>query len=160
MKKPRTIVLIYSGEAPTPEVLATIAANIGAMCKTDQVDPFVFEPEEMAKAMISAIGKKTKVCTESSLTMADKAAIFIWKRMKDSLGTNYTQEHFILELLKKIGEAKSNKNNKESKAFINALFILSQPNLEFSSKEILRDCHLNEDRIAIIRDTYKFIFDE
>ena len=160
MKKPRTIVLIYSGEAPTPEVLATIAANIGAMCETDQVDPFVFDPEDIARIAISAINKKAKVCTETSLTTADKAAIFIWKRMKDSLSVNYTKEIFMLELLKKIGEAKSNKNNKESKAFINALFILSQPNLEFSSKEILKDCHLNEERIAIIRDTYRFMFDE
>ena len=160
MKKPRAIVLIYSGEEPSAELLAVIAANVAEVCRTDQVDPFVFDPEDMARIMISAVGKKAKVCTETHLTTADKAAIFIYKRMKDSLGTNYTKENFILELLKKIGEAKSNKNNKESKAFINALFILSQPNLEFSSKEILRDCHLNEDRIAIIRDTYNFIFDE
>ena len=55
MKKPRVIVLVFSGEEPDAGVLATIAANIGTMCNTDQVDPFVLNPNDIASAVLSGL---------------------------------------------------------------------------------------------------------
>lgn len=158
MKKPRVIVLVFSGEEPDAGVLATIAANIGAMCNTDQVDPFVLNPGDIASAVLSGLQLNIPGQTKESecKTPEDNAAVLIGGLMKKVLGKDYSPRLFMSQLIEKINGAKKRPNNQLNREFMNALFILSQPDLNLS-RAILTETHLDEDKIAIIRDTYNLM---
>ena len=59
-------------------------------------------------------------------------------------------------LVKEMANAKKRPNNQMNKEFMNALFILSQPDLNIG-KEILKETNLDDDKIAVIRDTYNLM---
>jgi hypothetical protein len=164
MKQPRAIVLIYSGEEPPVDLLAAITTNIAVACGTDQVDHFVFDPKNLATAIVLGITEKVKngeyaKKSASCLTPEDNAAVFIGGFMKNDLADpkKYSQKEFSFHLLQKINEALDEPYNGINIEFLKAVKILSGENLKFSSKEILRDSWLNEERIGIIRDTYNFV---
>lgn len=163
MKKPRAIVLIYSGEEPQEDLLAVIAANIAVACETSTVEPFVFDEKDLAKAVILDITEKTKKGkrvekSASCLTPEDNAAVFIGGYMKSDLldPEKYSPNLFSVHLLQKINEAMEKPYIALNSEFLKAVQILSGKDLKFSSKEILRDSHLDPERIAIIRDTFNF----
>lgn len=158
MKKPRVIVLVFSGEEPDEGVLATIAANIGTMCNTDQVDPFVLNPNDIASAILSGVQFNIPSPNKESecKTPEDNAVVLIGGLMKRELGKDYTPRFFMAQLIERINKAKKHPNNQLNREFMNAIFILSQPDLNLS-KTILTESHLDEDKIAIIRDTYNLM---
>jgi hypothetical protein len=163
MKKPRAIVLIYSGEEPQEDLLAVIAANIAVACETNTVEPFVFDEKDLAKAVILDITEKTRngKCVKKSascLTPEDNAAVFIGGYMKGDLADpkKYSPNLFSVHLLQKINEAMEKPHEGLNSEFLKAVQILSGENLKFSSKEILRDSYLDPERITVIRDTFNF----
>jgi len=160
MKQPRAIVLIYSGEEPTKEVLAVIAANIAVACETEQVDPFVLNPKEIAQAILEGVKLKVSMPLEKEAqckTPEDRAAILVGTIMRNSLiGSNYSADTLVCNLVAKIREAKANPNNEFQREFMKALFILSQPDLKFN-RNILKDMNLDKEKIAVIRDTYNLL---
>lgn len=159
MKKPRVIVLVFSGEEPDASILATIAANIAATCDTDQVDPFVLGPKDIASAVLSGINlniPSEKDNASECKTPEDNAAVLIGGLMKKELSKDFTNQFFVASLIDRIRKARKYPNNQLNREFLNALFILSQDNLNLS-KSILAETNLNLDRIAIIRDTFTFM---
>ena len=160
MKQPRAIVLIFSGEEPTQELLAVIAANIGVTCETDRVDPFVLDPKEIAHAILAGINLKASMPLEKEAqckTPEDRAAVLIGNILKDSLiDSNYSTDALICSLVTKIREAKANPNNEFQREFMKSLFVLSQPDLKFN-RSILKDMHLDKEKLAVIRDTYNLL---
>lgn len=159
MKKPRVIVLVFSGEEPDEGVLATIAANIAAMCETDQVDPFVLNPQDIATNVLRSMNLRVENTGSSDPTCKtpeDSAAVLIGGLMKKVLDKDFTPQYFVANLIERMRNAKKHPANQLNREFLNALFILSQPDLNIS-KEILRETHLDPDRIAIIRDTFNLM---
>ena len=159
MKKPRVIIMVFTGEEPDRRMLESVAENIAARCMTDTVDHFVLGPDDIVKAIASTIPFNNVDAlkeTHSCLTAADNAAVFIGSLMKKELGKDYTPRLFMPALVGRINNAKKYPNNQLNREFMNALFILSQPDLNLS-KAILAEKNLDEDKIAIIRDTYNFM---
>ena len=76
--------------------------------------------------------------------------------MKKVLGKDYTPRLLVSQLIEKINGAKKRPNNQLNREFMTALFTLSQPDLNLS-KTILAETNLDEDKIAIIRDTYNLM---
>lgn len=161
MKKPRVIVLVFSGEEPDEGVLTTIAANIGAMCNTEVVEPFVLGPKDIAATVLGSVHfgeifppkeEKPHECK----TPEDNAAVFVGNLMRKELGDDFTRQFFVASLIDRIRKARKHPSNQLNREFLNALFILSQPDLNLS-KTILEETHLDPDRIAIIRDTFNFM---
>lgn len=151
--------MVFTGEEPDQRMLANIAANIAANCMTDTVDHFVLGTDDIVKAIASTIPfndvdalKEAHPC----LTAEDNAAVFIGGLMKKELGKDYTPRFFMSALVGRINNAKKHPNNQLNREFMNALFILSQPDLNLS-KTILAERNLDEDKIAIIRDTYNLM---
>jgi hypothetical protein len=76
--------------------------------------------------------------------------------MRKELGNDFTRQFFVASLIDRIRKARKHPSNQLNRDFLNALFILSQPDLNLS-KTILEETHLDPDRIAIIRDTFNFM---
>ena len=160
MKETRAIILIFSGDEPDEHVIAEISQKLYAMCGAENVDPYTLDQKDLVLSAIKSLKSVplVKECKEdtSCKTPEDNAALFIGVKMKNQLGADYTPHFFIAALMNAINAARKRPNNQANKQFMNALFILSQPDLNLS-KDILTEFNLDADKIAIIRDTYNLM---
>jgi len=120
----------------------------------------VLNPKEIAQAILEGVKLKVSMPLEKEAqckTPEDRAAILVGTIMRDSLiGSNYSADTLVCNLVAKIREAKANPNNEFQREFMKALFILSQPDLKFN-RNILKDMNLDKEKIAVIRDTYNLL---
>lgn len=160
MKQPRVIILVFSGEEPDRQAIAEISGIVGVACEAEELQQFVLDSKDLAVASLHGIknlmtaGKKET--PNQCKTPEDNAAVFIGVKMKQVLGADYSPMLLMTNLVKEMANAKKRPNNQMNKEFMNALFILSQPDLNIG-KEILKETNLDDDKIAVIRDTYNLM---
>ena len=159
MKQPRVIILVFSGEEPDQQAIAEISGIVSVACNAEELEQFVLDSKYLAVASLLGIKKRMAVEEETPnqcKTPEDNAAVFVGVKMKQVLGADYSPMLLMATLVKEMANAKKKPNNQMNKQFMNALFILSQPDLNIG-KEILKETNLDDDKIAVIRDTYNLM---
>lgn len=163
MKKRRIIALVFNGEEPNMIVLASLSKVLETACLVEgDVEGYTYDEKDVmnliAKSLNTTVFKNLphEESQYACKTPEDNAAVFIGIKMKQVLGANYSPMLLMTNLVKEMANAKKRPNNQMNKEFMNALFILSQPDLNIG-KEILEETNLDDDKIAVIRDTYNLM---
>lgn len=153
-KQIRTIVFIYEGEEPDEVIIGRMAANL----PTDRANSFTFSSKEIAEMFAEAMVKKgvavNQPCEET--TPEDNAVIYIGTVMEQALKEPFDGYTLFRAVMNKVDEFKSHFSEEEHKKLINALFILSQEDLEVS-RALLRKYHFSQEKLLIMKKVYNFI---
>jgi len=147
----KAMIVYYRGEINDFDVAKITAAF---PVDADVVGAATLSNDEVAAAVAKVVPFEAKK-EEVELTPEDNAAILIGTTLADSIA-NYNASNFVKDILAKVEKCKRNPGKKENKAFMNALFILSNEDLRIS-KGLLDKYGLDPEKIAIIKKTYNFI---
>jgi len=147
----KAMIVYYRGEINDFDVAKITAAF---PVDADVVGAAILSNDEVAAAVAKVVPFEAKK-EEIELTPEDNAAILIGTTLADSIA-NYNASNFVKDILAKVEKCKRNPGKKENKAFMNALFILSNEDLRIS-KGLLDKYGLDPEKIAIIKKTYNFI---
>lgn len=147
----KAMIVYYRGEINDFDVAKITAAF---PVDADIVGAATLSNDEVAAAVAKVVPFEAKK-EEVELTPEDNAAILIGTALADSIA-NYNASNFVKDILAKVEKCKRNPGKKENKAFMNALFILSNEDLRIS-KGLLDKYGLDPEKIAIIKKTYNFI---
>jgi hypothetical protein len=147
----KAMIVYYRGEINDFDVAKITAAF---PVDADVVGAATLSNDEVAAAVAKVVPFEAKK-EEIELTPEDNAAILIGTTLADSIA-NYNASNFVKDILAKVEKCKRNPGKKENKAFMNALFILSNEDLRIS-KGLLDKYGLDPEKIAIIKKTYNFI---
>lgn len=147
----KAMIVYYRGEINDFDVAKITAAF---PVDADVVGAATLSDNEVATAVAKVVPFEAKK-EEVELTPEDNAAILIGTTLADSIA-NYNASNFVKDILAKVEKCKRNPGKKENKAFMNALFILSNEDLRIS-KGLLDKYGLDPEKIAIIKKTYNFI---
>jgi hypothetical protein len=147
----KAMIVYYRGEINDFDVAKITAAF---PVDADVVGAAILSNDEVAAAVAKVVPFEAKK-EEIELTPEDNAAILIGTTLADSIA-NYNASNFVKDILAKVEKCKRNPGKKENKAFMNALFILSNEDLRIS-KDLLDKYGLDPEKIAIIKKTYNFI---
>lgn len=154
-KETRAIILIFEGTEVSEETLDVIASAISAQCNTMTVDNFVYSSKEIADAIMKSdlkcSGTKPAPVIEEKRTAEDEAIIYIGTIMEEDLKkpfNKYALSGAIIDKIKNYAPGSA-----EATRFINALFILSQENLEVS-RSLMKKYHFSIEKIAIFKKVY------
>lgn len=147
----KAMIVYYRGEINDFDVTKITAAF---PVDADVVGAATLSNDEVAAAVAKVVPFEAKK-EEAELTPEDNAAILIGTTLADSIA-NYNASNFVKDILAKVEKCKRNPGKKENKAFMNALFILSNEDLRIS-KGLLDKYGLDPEKIAIIKKTYNFI---
>lgn len=154
-KETRSIILIFEGTEVSEETLDVIAAAISAQCNTMTVDNFVYSSKEIADAIMKSdlkcSGTRPAPVIEETKTAEDEAIIYIGTIMEEDLKkpfNKYALSGAIIDKIKNYAPGSA-----EATRFINALFILSQENLEVS-RSLMKKYHFSIEKIAIFKKMY------
>ena len=147
----KAMIVYYRGEINDFDVAKITAAF---PVDADVVGAAILSNDEVAAAVAKVVPFEAKK-EEVELTPEDNAAILIGTTLADSIA-NYNASNFVKDILAKVEKCKRNPGKKENKAFMNALFILSNEDLRIS-KGLLDKYGLDPEKIAIIKKTYNFI---
>lgn len=147
----KAMIVYYRGEINDFDVTKITAAF---PVDADVVGAATLSNDEVAAAVAKVVPFEAKK-EEVELTPEDNAAILIGTTLADSIA-NYNASNFVKDILAKVEKCKRNPGKKENKAFMNALFILSNEDLRIS-KGLLDKYGLDPEKIAIIKKTYNFI---
>lgn len=148
------IVFTYEGEEPDRATAGRMAANL----PTDSANIFVFSNKEIADMLAEAIVKKGVVANQpcEETTPEDNAVIYIGTVMEQALKEPFDGYKLFRAVLNKVDEFKCHFSEEEHKKLINALFILSQEDLEIS-RTLLRKYHFSQEKLLIMKKVYNFI---
>lgn len=150
----KALVFLYTGQSIPENLQVAIATNLAKATDAKGIEIFNYDAKDLAKlAVIKSINVEKK---DTAMTAEDQAVIYIGTIMANALGEHYKAESFISELVSKLSEARRNPNDESSKQFMNALFILSQEDLNVS-KTLLRKYHLDEKKIMIIKRIHNLL---
>jgi hypothetical protein len=154
-KETQAVLLIFDGTEVDKATIVAITNALAECCGTAKVNTFVYSAKEIADMIIRNVGTAKTINLQSvdELSPEDNAIIYIGTVMKDALEAPYNNYNLFRALMKKIDELST--DHEERKRFMNALFILSQENLEVS-RALMRKYHLSQEKIATIRNTYNF----
>lgn len=150
----RAIVLTYTcSEAPAESTLVDIGTVLAREGATD-IRFSALSDEETAKALLIASKQDVSISHDAKTTPEDQAVRLIGTMFEEELLGDPID--LIVALSRAIQRAKKKPNNAANKAFMNALFILSQPDLCIS-KKLLVSHNIDESKIAVIRDLYNSV---
>lgn len=155
-KETRAIVLIFEGTEVSAETLDVIAAAIAAQCNTLTVDNFVYSSKEIADAIMRSDLKYSGITaanpvTEATITPEDEAIIYIGTVMKEDLQKPFNKYTLSRAIIDKINSYVP--GSEQATRFVNALFILSQENLEVS-RNLMKKYHFSIEKIAVFKKMY------
>lgn len=151
----RAVVLTYTcSEAPAESTLVDIGTVLAREGATD-IRFSALSDEETAKALLIASKQDVSISHDAKTTPEDQAVRLIGTMFADELLCDDPID-LIVALSRAIQRAKRKPNNAANKAFMNALFILSQPDLCIS-KKLLTSHNIDESKIAMIRDIYNSV---
>lgn len=154
-KETRAIVLIFEGTEVSAETLDVIAAAIAAQCNTMTVDNFVYSSKEIADAIMRSDLKYSGIAAspavETVKTPEDEAIIYIGTVMKEDLQKPFNKYTLSRAIIDKINSYVPGSEN--ATRFVNALFILSQENLEVS-RNLMKKYHFSVEKIAVFKKMY------
>ena len=154
-KETRAIILIFEGTEVSEETLDVIASAISAQCNTMTVDNFVYSSKEIADAIMKSDfkygGTRPAPVIEETKTAEDEAIIYIGTIMEEDLKKPFNKYALSGAIIDKIRSYEP--GSVEAKRFVNALFILSQENLEVS-RSLMKKYHFSIEKIAIFKKMY------
>lgn len=153
-KQIQAIVFIYEGEEVDQVTIGRMGANLPA----DSANSFTFSYKEIVEMLVKAAIKKevavNQPCEET--TPEDNAVIYIGTVMEQALKEPFDGYKLFRAVMNKVDEFKSHFSEEEHKKLINALFILSQEDLEVS-RALLRKYHFSQEKLLIMKKVYNFI---
>lgn len=127
--------------------LAKSLQAIGIACKgITQVDD-----KELAKAVLNVDVTTEPKDVSDELTPEDNAIVFLGTMFKSQLKKE--RHVFVAAVVNSINKALCNPTADVNRQLINAMFILSQQDLNVS-KRILSEYNFDNDKIAAVRDIY------
>lgn len=154
-KETRAIVLIFEGTEVSTETLDVIAAAIAAQCNTLTVDNFVYSSKEIADAIMRSDLKYSGIATtpavDTTITPEVEAIIYIGTVMKEDLQKPFNKYALSRAIIDKINSYVP--GSEQATRFVNALFILSQENLEVS-RNLMKKYHFSIEKIAVFKKMY------
>jgi len=153
-KQIQAVVFIYEGEVVSRAIIDAMAKHLPA----DKANCFTFSYKEIVEMLVKAAIKKEvdvdQSCEEP--TPEDNAIIYIGTVMEQALKEPFDGYKFFRAVLNKIDEIKIHFSEEEHKRLMNALFILSQEDLEVSRK-LLKKYHFSQEKILILKKVYNFV---
>lgn len=155
MNETRALVVLYEGKEVPAVVLDRIGRELTAFADAAGTAAFIqLDSTDIAKQVTPSVAVEVVDSTRTNVTAEDQAIIYLGNKMAKYLGANFNPVTFASAILEKLDKSR-NSNNKDAKAFVNALFILSQEDLRIS-KEILKKYNFNEDVINVIKSIYNY----
>lgn len=163
MKEPRILTILFIGNELSRKTIAEISAIIHKNTNCDEkLNVSQYTEQDIRNLVTQAEAMKNKGFNSQKdpattfRTPEDECCIFIGKMFEHILLPEAPITDFMLALIAAISEAKNDPLNEKSRKFMNALFILSQEDLVIS-KEIMRDMHINEEKLKVIKRIYNSI---
>jgi len=153
-KQIQAVVFIYEGEVVSGTIIDAMAKHLPA----DKANGFTFSYKEIVEMLVKAAIKKEvdvdQSCEES--TPEDNAVIYIGTVMEQALKEPFDGYKFFRAVLNKIDEFKIQYSAEDNTKLMNALFILSQEDLEIS-KTLLKKYHFSQEKILVLKKVYNFV---
>jgi len=157
-KEPRALVFLFNGTEPDTITIRNMVSMLAAGCTivVENCEYYSFNSADLAKLSLKmAVNSVNTTESKEELTAEEQALIFIGNEFKEEL-SDYKPELFLSKLLQRIAELRTSSDSEYAKAFMNALFILSQKDLNIS-QSLLRKYRLNEKKILMIKQVYNLI---
>ena len=155
-KNLKALVFMYEGDAVSSELVANIGTAINAECKGKNISVYSYDEKDIANAIIKfATPEEEPKSKPSEYNPEENAVIYIGTLFQNVLGQSYKTETFVSALTQKISEARY-ASDEDSKAFMHALWVLSQEDLHIS-QALLRKYRMNESKILIIKRIYNIV---
>lgn len=155
-KNLKALIVMYEGDTVSSELVASIGSAINAECRAKNISVYSYDEKDIANAIIKfATPEEEPKSNHSEYNAEEKAVIYIGTLFQNVLGQSYKTETFVSALTQKISEARY-ASDEDSKAFMNALFVLSQEDLHIS-QALLRKYRMNESKILIIKRIYNIV---
>jgi len=149
----RAIVFLFQGAEPSHQTIADALEFLCAKCDAHQetMECFVYGPEDLAGSLVHAKQEK------DALNAEEQAAVFIGTKFEKALKQEpYEPMMFAAPLFESISKAHRNPNTTASRSLMNALFILSQEDLNISAS-LLEKYHLDAEKIKTIKRVYNLV---
>ena len=146
--KTNALVIFYDGNKLSDDIIfkALARADISRELRVYHMD----ESEIGSHIASKLVQEDTPVLQQN--TAEDNAVIFIGTKFAKTLKRG-DKLKLALSIFYAMSDARNTPNNKDSRALMNALFILSQPDLCIS-EHLLQKYNMDEEKIAVIRDCY------
>lgn len=153
----RAITLLFRGSEPNSETIAALSDIIGMSCQTTGIEFFTYDSKDLADSLIQS-HKATYVDSgKHELNAEEQAVVFIGTKFEKALKQEpYEPMMFAAPLFESISKAHRNPNTTASKSLMNALFILSQEDLNISAS-LLEKYHLDAEKIKTIKRVYNLV---
>lgn len=154
MNEVRALVILFNGYEPNEPALAKVGAALNESCSAENLNCFTFSAKDLAAMLLTP----TTVAHEQNeeRTPEDEAVIYIGTLLEKDLKEPFDGYKFFRAVLNKIDEIKIHFSEEEHKRLMNALFILSQEDLEVSRK-LLKKYHFSQEKILILKKVYNFV---
>lgn len=155
-KNLKALIVMYEGDAASSRLVAAIGTAINSGCNGKNVSVYSYDEKDIANAIIKfATPEEEPKSNHSEYNPEENAVIYIGTLFKNVLGQSYKTETFVSALAQKISEARY-ASDEDSKAFMHALWVLSQEDLHIS-QALLRKYRMNESKILIIKRIYNIV---
>lgn len=155
-KNLKALIVMYEGDAASSRLVAAIGTAINSECNGKNVSVYSYDEKDIANAIIKfATPEEEPKSNHSEYNPEENAVIYIGTLFKNVLGQSYKTETFVSALTQKISEARY-ASDEDSKAFMHALWVLSQEDLHIS-QALLRKYRMNESKILIIKRIYNIV---
>lgn len=153
----KAIVVMYNGKEVTPAIIELMCSYFAqAHRMVTSVD--VFNDEDVAAALMQ--NRKEALIVDiqdeqkepSTRNAEENAIIVVGTAMREAL-EHFNPLAFGSALIEKINRVRKNPNRENNRAFMNALFVLSQEDLNIS-QSLLEEYNMDSQKIAIIKSIY------
>lgn len=156
MDETRALVILFNGDEPNSAVLANVGAALNESCRAENLNCFTFSAQDLATILLKQYKFATVASTQEQMTPEDEAVVYIGILLEKDLKEPFDGYKFFRAVLNKIDEVKIHFSEEEHKRLMNALFILSQEDLEVSRK-LLKKYHFSQEKILILKKVYNFV---
>lgn len=156
MNNTRALVILFTGYEPNESALAEVSAVLNERCSAENLDCFTFSAKDLATMLLTIDPTTVAHGQNEETTPEDKAVIYIGTLLEKDLKEPFDGYKFFRAVLNKIDEVKIHFSEEEHKRLMNALFILSQEDLEVSRK-LLKKYHFSQEKILILKKVYNFV---
>ena len=156
MNEARALVILFNGDEPNRAALANVGAALNESCSAENLNCFAFSAQDLATILLKAGPITIASMQDEEMTPEDKAVIYIGVLLEKDLKEPFDGYKFFRAVLNKIDEVKIHFSEEEHKRLMNALFILSQEDLEVS-KKLLKKYHFSQEKILILKKVYNFV---
>lgn len=156
MNEARALVILFNGYEPDKPALAKVGAALNETCSAENLSCIAFSAKDLATMLLKTGPITIAPIQDEETTPEDKAIIYIGTLLEKDLKEPFDGYKFFRAVLNKIDEIKIHFSEEEHKRLINALFILSQEDLEVSRK-LLKKYHFSQEKILILKKVYNFV---